>query len=183
MGSQHPIGHMHRGRELSPQRRTPPLAGPLPHRQMATSTVGLRNAHFPSLASRIVDDRRLPSLSPGARRLRENRWTEPTDMRCSHENAWKVCRPWYPSTDVGGTREMPTYGSMSAGLALAVHRPSPPLKPSTPWQPVGWMPQGQSQSASGRWDGRFSLASSIDRMPVLNGMRAHSPPRDIIFTG
>lgn len=182
LGMQHPIGHMNRGREISPQRRTPPLAGPLPHRCMATGTVGLRNTHFPALTARIAVNGRLPSLSPGERRLREKRWIEPTDMHCTHENAWKVCKPWYPSTDVGGTREMTSFGSMSAGLALIAHRPDPPLKPGTPWQPVGWLPEGQS-STSGRWDSRFPFASSIDRMPVLNGMRAHPPPRDVIFTG
>ena len=175
LGMQHP----NRGREISPQRCTPPLAGPLPRRNIATATGGGSNVHFPALDARVSINCMLP-LSPGARRLREDRWAVPTDMRCSHENAWKVTKPWYPSTDVGGTREM--YGSM-AGSALIAHRPSPPLKPNTPWQPVGWLPEGQSPPSCRRWDSRFPLASSIARVPVLNGMRAHPPPRGTIFTG
>lgn len=89
-----------------------------------------------------------------------------------------IGRPWYP----GGTQ------GRNPQLALSVQpRMTVPYKPTTPFAlthlrnstmrvALPLQPQYGED-----WDGRFSLASSLDRMPVRDGVRSPPPVRESVF--
>lgn len=166
LGTQHPIGYSV-GRQSSPTRLTPVSSEHSPHANLATSSFYGKVSHFPSPAKTDCGRRR----SPEALRRREEEWTATKDCHFTMEDIWHMAGPRTP------TIGRPWLESKSTDVALACMKPYAPFA-----RPLSRM--SPSARAHENWDGRWTIASSLDLKPVQYGRQAKPPlPESFIRPG